>query len=443
MPTSFTGENIHKAIVEGCDISFRNNISTCTDCDEILNGSTSDFGVVAIGWKNGWVIALYFVELVALSAVLLSLLYFLKSRKSPVTKSCYSCPDSAVLTVLCSFCLLPLMHISEPSPKRCLIWWLSVNVIFTTYSALLLTKTVLIQNLLKCEVANGHPQRRMAFSVFLVIPQLIISAALSIFGLPTALRFFCSSGRVVILCKIPLNINILSSVAYNWFLLFVLSTLAVIEVGRHRGHFCRTRNLAVVAFVGISSYTYVISCVYVKLQLKNYTLFTSVLCAVYLFNPVICLGVLYVPTAYFIFRTLRHQRKFQKRSRTMSPRREPSIVEDIFSHSFGFGPERTPSLSNFSVASRFSHQSSLSCRARESVDGVSDRDSVRVSRVRSCESLYDNVPRPCTLEETNERPLEEFSISKRESRDILDVELTREEFKVCLSSLKRLKASAV
>ena len=107
--------------------------SGCKNCDDITttaNGSHCNSGtVVVIRWNNVCTIALYFVEFVILVAVFLCLMYFWKNKKSPLVKSCYSCPDDVTLAILSLFCLLPVLHVGELSTERCMVLSPVVNII--------------------------------------------------------------------------------------------------------------------------------------------------------------------------------------------------------------------------------------------------------------------------------------------------------------------------
>lgn len=386
--------------------------SGCKNCDDITttaNGSHCNSGtVVVIRWNNVCTIALYFVEFVILVAVFLCLMYFWKNKKSPLVKSCYSCPDDVTLAILSLFCLLPVLHVGELSTERCMVLSPVVNIIFAFYTGLLLTKTLSVQNLLKCQTVSENPARRMAFSAFTVILQVIVIATLPFSGFPNRVRFSCPRGPahardVVTLCDIQGNLSILGGMLYNWICLFLLSSISLFETFKHsRADLRRTGNLPAVAIVGLVSYTCLITCAYFNLQLQNYMLVTLALHVVYLINPVVCLGALYLPTICLILTCLHQQRNSQKKSKVMSPRRSLSAIETMFSYhaKSNFEPEqaeRSSCRSPYSSGvSHLSYPSSLVCGVRESVRVVSSFvasvEAVNcVGHARSFERFHDNV----------------------------------------------------
>ena len=388
-----------------------NTGSGCKSCDDIItraNDSHCNSGtVVVIRWNSVCTIALYFVEFVILVAVFLCLMYFWKNKNSPLVKSCYSFPDDVTLAILSLFCLLPIMHIGELSTERCMALSPVVNVIFAFYTGLLLTKTLSVQNLLKCQIVSENPARRMAFSVFMVILQIIVLATLPFSGFPNHVRFSCPRGpaharEVVTLCDIQGNLSILGSMLYNWICLFLLSSISLFETFKHsRADLRRTGNLPAVAIVGLLSYTCLITCAYFNLQLENYMLVTLALHVVYLINPVVCLGALYLPTICLILTCLHRQMNFQKKSKVMSPRRSLPAIEAMFGYyvKSNFGPEQAErsSWSPYSSGvSHLSYPSSLVSGVRESVRVVSSfvasvEAANRVGHARSFESFHDNV----------------------------------------------------
>lgn len=433
------------------DFSTRIDIGTCQPCNMITNGnegneSYCNHTVVAyvIRWDNNWAVVLYSLEFLVLLAVLLCLGYFLKNRSSPLVRSSYSCHDNVLMTLLCLFCLSPMMHVGELSAERCVSLWPVVNVLFVFYAALLLTKTLLVRKLLECRAPTGNGNRRMAFAVVILILQLIILATLPFSGFPTPSRFSCPSRGVVVVCDIQGNVSILSSMAFNWLCLFVLFVLTLVEKIKHRGDLYRTKHLTGVAFIGILSYTCLISCAYFNLQLENYMLVTFTIYALYLMNPIACLARLYLPTVYLINTCLRQQKKFHKCSQVMSPRREVPPVEIYYNYLFHSSAEHekfTPSTSHSSWTARLSYPSSLVCGVRDSIHVVpyfGAMETYHVYRAQSCESFYDNVPSRASpfLRGTS-------SYAELPGDNIIDIELTYEELKQILSFLKGLRSSDV
>ena len=301
---------------------------SCTRCDNTTTSPNCRSDATVIDWTRGLAIALYLLEIFTLLAVILSSLYFLKHKNSPIMILCYSWPDNVVLAVLALFCLLPMMHVGELSSQRCSALWPIVNVIFGFYSALLLTKTLFVQNLLKCEVATERPGRRAAFSVFVTTLLLVILVTFPVFGFPTLVRFSCPPRGVFVLCAVRGNIGVLASVAFNWFLLLALCVLAGLETVRERRNFCRTENLLGVAAAGLISYTCLIISAYMDLQLKHYLAVTFIRCVAYLVNPCICLAFIYLPTLRLVSTWLRqHIRQKRnltsiKRAQVMSSKRQ-------------------------------------------------------------------------------------------------------------------------
>ena len=301
---------------------------SCARCDNTTTSPNCRSDATVIDWTHGLAIALYLLEIFTLLAVILSFLYFRKHKNSPIMILCYSWPDNVVLAVLALFCLLPMMHIGELSSWRCSALWPVVNVIFGFYSALLLTKTLFVQNLLKCEVATERPGRRVAFSVFVMTLLLVILVTFPVFGFPTLVPFSCPPRGVIVLCAIRGNIGVIASMAFNWLLLLALCVLASLETARERRNFCRTENLLGVAAAGLISYTCLIISAYVNLQLKHYLAVTFIRCVIYLVNPCICLAFIYLPTLRLVSTWLRqHIRQKRnltsiKRAQVMSSKRQ-------------------------------------------------------------------------------------------------------------------------
>lgn len=406
MPALFNNDNRHRTYVGQGDFSMEMKINTgsgCKSCDDIIttNGSHCNSGltVLVIRWNNVCVIALYFVEFVVLLAVFLCLMYFWRNKNSPLVKSCYSWPDNVTLAVLGLFCLLPVLHVGELSSERCMFLSPAVNVVFAFYTGLLSTKTLSVQNLLKCQTVAEKPARRMAFCVFVAILQVIVLATLPFSGFPSLVRFSCPLGparahEVVTLCDIQGNLSILGCMLYNWICLLLLSSISLFETFKRSRDLRRTGNLPAVAFVGLVSYTCLTTCAYLNLELENYMLVTLALYVVYLINPVVCLGALYIPTVCLISTCLHRQKNFQKKSKVMSPRRNsPAVDDSLFNYlvKSNFGPEHTSlSWSPYSSGvSHLSYPSSLVCGVRESVRVVSSF--VASAEARSFERLRDNV----------------------------------------------------
>lgn len=321
--------------------SSKDKNDSCAQCNDTLTDASCKSGVIMINWNDVWAISLYILELVSLFAVILSLLYFFKHKNSPIMILCYSWPDNIVLALLCLFCLLPMMHVGELSAQRCLILWPVVNMIFAFYSALLLTKTIFVQNLLKCEVATERPGRRIAFSLLIVLLQGLVLATLLVSGSPTVLRFSCPPDRVVIACDIHENISVLGSMVFNWLLLLFLCVLAILETIKQRENFCRTENLTVVAVVGLISYTCLTGFAYHNLQLKHYLVVTLIHCVIYFVNPSICLAFIYLPTLRLVSTWLRQHTRQQrnltsiKHAQVMSSKRQSAgPLNSLFGSSF-------------------------------------------------------------------------------------------------------------
>ena len=312
---------------------------TCKYCVESMNQSFNCISNnVIIDWTDTWAIVLYFLQGLCLLAVLSTFVYFSQHKSSPIVILCYSFPDSIVLAILCVFSLLPMMHIGHMAPGRCTSYWPIVNVIFTFYTGLLLTKTLFVQNLLKCEVATERPWRRMTFTLVLTFIQVIILASSFIFDFVDPTRLACSSRGIVTLCNIEGNIVILSSMIFNWLLMFTLFALSVLETLKQRQNFCRTENLVAVATVAWLSYTCLAVLGYFVLGMEHYLAVMLIQCLVYLVNLAVCLGLIYIPTVRLVSTWLRqHTRQKKnltsiKRAQVMSSKRQSSapIRDSLF-----------------------------------------------------------------------------------------------------------------
>lgn len=312
---------------------------TCKHCGESMNQSSNCVSDnVVIDWTNTWAIVLYFLEGLCLLAVISTFVYFSQHKSSPIVILCYSWPDSIVLAILCVFSFLPMMHVGHMAPGRCTSLWPVVNVIFTFYTGLLLTKTLFVQNLLKCEVATERPWRRMTFTVILTFIQVIILASLFMFDFVDPTHLACSSRGIVTLCNIEGNIVILSSMIFNWLLMWALFALSVLETLKQRENFCRTENLVVVATVAWLSYTCSAVLGYFNLRVERYLAVVLIQCLVYLVNSAVCLGLIYIPTVRLVSTWLRqHTRQKKnltsiKRAQVMSSKRQSSgpIRDSLF-----------------------------------------------------------------------------------------------------------------
>ena len=313
--------------------------STCKHCGESMNQSRNCVSDnVVIDWTDTWVIVLYFSEGLCLLAVISTFVYFSQHKSSPIVILCYSWPDSVVLAVLCVFSLLPMMHVGHMAPGRCASLWPVVNIIFTFYTGLLLTKTLFVQNLLKCEVATERPWRRMIFTVILTFIQVVILASLFIFDFVEPTHLACSSRGIVTLCNIEGNIVILSSMIFNWLLLCTLFAITVLETLKQRQNFCRTENLVAVATVAWLSYTCSAVLGYFNLRVGRHLAVVLIQCLVYIVNLAVCLGLIYIPTVRLVSTWLRqHTRQKKnltsiKRAQVMSSKRQSSgpIRDSLF-----------------------------------------------------------------------------------------------------------------
>ena len=332
-------------------INSSNDRDSCNYCGESLNQSHCISDNPVIAWTDTWAIVLYLLESSCLLALLSTFVYFSQHKNSPIMILCYSWPDNIILTVLCIFSLLPMIHIGQMAPHRCLALWPIVNIIFAFYTGLLLTKTLFVQNLLKCEVATDRPWRRMIFTAIIVFVQVIILASLLIFDFPSSTHLSCSSRGTLTLCNIEVNFAILCSMAFNWLLMCALFVLSVIETLKQRQNFCRTENLVAVATVAWLSYTCVTVLAYFNVRMEHYLAVVLIQCFVYLVNSVICLGLIYVPTLRLVSTWLRqHIRQKKnltsiKRAQVMSSKRQSSgpMRDSLFGANFSTDQLAIPS----------------------------------------------------------------------------------------------------
>lgn len=471
--------------------STGDNSDNCTQCDaDDLTVPDCQSIVAIMNWKDGWAIGLYFLELIAFLAVLLSFVYFYKHNNSPIMILCYSWPDNVLLAVLCLFCFLPLLHIGELSTERCFILWPIVNVVFGFYAALLLTKTLFVQNLLKCEVATDRPGRRVVFSVVITTLQLVILSGFSIFAFPVTTHSTCVLRRVLVLCDIQGNYGVLGSMAFNWILLSLLCVLAVSETLKQRKDFCRTENLIGVATTALVSYTCLIGFAYFDLQLEHYLVITLTQCVIYLANSGVCLFLIYLPTLRLVSTWLRQHIRQQKnltsikRAQVLSSKRHSAAPLNDTLFGIHFTPEQTLTSSHqtgyyfdlrqVSQATDMSYPNSLIPSAHEPThvifgygrttslnEGASFPSATSVdhletlNRVQSHDSVYDNVSRAETEEIGSEMSPEELlhEITTywhgAESGDVFVNEQCRDDVEIAVDetnkwpSLEHLRASDI
>lgn len=405
----------------------------CTRCDDtVATANDCKSAAIVIDWTHGLAIALYLLEIFTLLAVIVSFLYFLMHKNSPIMILCYSWPDNVVLAVLALFCVLPIMHIGELSSQRCAAVWPAVNVLFGFYAALLLTKTLFVQNLLKCEVATERPGRRVTFSVFIAMLLLVVLVTFPVLGFPTVLRYSCPPRGVIVLCDIRGNIGVIASMTFNWLLLLGLCVLASFETARERKNFCRTENLLGVAAAAFISYSCLIVSAYANLQLKHYLAATFIRCVIYLVNPSVCLAFIYLPTLRLVSTWLRqHIRQKRnltsiKRAQVMSSKRQSagplnSLFGTGFSTEQSLLPlEQSGYYFDFRPASEMSYPNSLVHGVHQPVRvafgqgrnrAISSNDCVSfqsgpsmdgldtLNRTESVNSFYDNLSTVIPAEE--------------------------------------------
>ena len=314
---------------------------SCSDCRD--NGENlCQFKTAIIHWTNSWAIALYILQFLILCAVLATLVFFIKNKDSPIMILCCSWPDNVVLVVLCLFTCLPIMHIGELSFGRCLFLWPAVNVIFGLYLALLLSKTLFVQNLLNCEVATDRPARRILFSFAFTILHLGIVIAFSALGFVTATKSACSTLGVVVVCDIQNSTGIFFSMALNCILVLVLVALSIRETRQQRQNFCRTENLIGVAIVAMVTYFCSIIIAYFNLVLKHHLIVTLFNCLLLLANPIVCLILVYLPTIRLVSTWLRQHTRQQK---NLTSIKRAQVISAAKRHS-ATGPSHADSLFN-------------------------------------------------------------------------------------------------
>ena len=328
-----------------------NSSRACSHCGESTNQSHCVFDNVVIAWTDTAAITLYFLESLCLLAVFSTFVYFSQHKNSPIMILCYSWPDNVVLVVLCVFSLLPMMHFGQMGPHRCTTLWAVVNVIFAFYTGLLLTKTLFIQNLLKCEVATERPGKRMAFTAVVTFLQVFILASLLICDFPKSTHLACLPRGTFTLCNIQGNISILISMALNWLLMCLLFVLSLTETLKEKQNFCRTENLVAVATVAWLSYTCLASLAYFNIQIEQFLAVALIQCAIYLVNSAVCLALVYLPTVRLVSTWLRqHTRQKKnltsiKRAQVMSSKRQSSqpIRDSLFGANFSTDQLAIPS----------------------------------------------------------------------------------------------------
>ena len=315
---------------------------TCKHCVKSLNQSHCVSDAVAIAWTSNWTIVLYALEILCFLAVVSSFVYFSQHKNSPIMILCYSWPDDIVLGTLCIFSLLPMMHIGQMAPQRCTAIWPIVNIVFAFYTALLLTKTLFVQNLLKCEVATERPGRRMTFALVITLVQVLILPSLFIFDFMVPTHLTCTPHGIIKLCNIEDNMAIIASMIFNWLLMCALFALSLTETLKQRQNFCRTENLVAVATVAWTSYTCLVALAYFNIRIGHYLAVVLIKCLIYLVNLMVCLGLVYVPTLRLVSTWLRqHTRQKKnltsiKRAQVMSSKRQSSgpIRDSLFGGNF-------------------------------------------------------------------------------------------------------------
>ena len=337
---------LNNAIVDKNQINGVKNSSSdnnsCEHCGESLNQSHCISDDVVITWTDTSAIVLYLLESLCLLALLSTFVYFSQHRNSPIMILCYSWPDNVILAVLCIFGLLPMMHIGQMAPNRCISLWPIVNTIFAFYTSLLLTKTLFVQNLLKCEVATDRPWRRIIFSAVITFIQVVIVCSVLVFDFPGSTHHACSLRGTVTLCNIEGNFAVMCSMIFNWLLMCALLVLSVEEILKQRQNFCRTENLVAVATVAWLSYTCLTLLAYFNIRMEHYLAVILIQCLIYLLNSAVCLGLIYVPTVRLVSTWLRqHIRQKKnltsiKRAQVMSSKRQSSgpMRDSIFGVNF-------------------------------------------------------------------------------------------------------------
>ena len=337
---------LNKAIIDKNQVNGVKNSSSdynsCEHCGKSLNQSHCISDDVVITWTDTSAIVLYVLEGLCLLALLSTFVYFSQHRNSPIMILCYSWPDNIILAVLCIFGLLPMMHFGQMAPNRCVSLWPIVNTIFAFYTSLLLTKTLFVQNLLKCEVATDRPWRRVIFSAAITFIQVVIVASVLVFDFPSSTHLACSWRGTVTLCNIEGNFAVMCSMIFNWLLMCALLVLSVEEILKQRQNFCRTENLVAVATVAWLSYTCLTLLAYFNIRMEHYLAVTLIQCLIYLLNSAVCLGLIYVPTVRLVSTWLRqHIRQKKnltsiKRAQVMSSKRQSSgpMRDSIFGANF-------------------------------------------------------------------------------------------------------------
>jgi hypothetical protein len=342
---------VDKNQINGVINSRSSDNDSCEHCGESLNQSHCVFVDVVISWTHTSAIVLYVLESLCLLALLSTFVYFSQHRNSPIMILCYSWPDNVILAVLCVFCLLPMMHIGQMAPNRCMLLWPIVNTVFAFYTSLLLTKTLFVQNLLKCEVATDRPWRRIIFTAVITFAQVVIVASLFVFDFPSSTHLTCSSRGTITLCNVEGNFAILCSMAFNWLLMCALFVLSVVETLKQKQNFCRTENLVAVATVAWLSYTCLTVLEYFNIHVEHYLAVMLIQCVVYLVNSAVCLGLIYIPTVRLVSTWLRqHLRQKKnltsiKRAQVMSSKRQSSgpMRDSIFGANYLTDQLATPS----------------------------------------------------------------------------------------------------
>lgn len=407
--------------------SSSGHYENCKHCEGAVNQSHFDSVDDVISWTDTWAIVLYFFETLCLLAVMSTFIYFSQHKNSPIMTLCYSWPESVTLAVLCIFSLLPNMHLGHIAAQRCLALWPIVNLTFTCYTGLLLTKTLCVQNLLKCKVATDRPWRRMMFTFILGFIQVMILASLLLFKPPSSP---CSPRGTVTLCCLEGNYPILFSVACNWILISALLASSVTETLKQRENVCRTENLAVVATVEWISYTCLTMLGYFNMRVQNYLVVVLIQCLIYLVNACVCLTLIYVPTLRLVATWLRqHTRQKKnltsiKRAQVISSKHQTSgpIRDSLFNANISSDQLAIPSARHSGyyfdmrpssavtersyptslvrsvheqthVVFGYGRKGGMSLNEGTSVESVSSMDWLDApSQAHSASSSYDNIP---------------------------------------------------
>lgn len=395
---------------------------TCNNCGETKYSSECVSNKVIISWKSHWAIVLYFLQGICLILILGNFTYFFLHKNSPITILCYSWLDNIILAVLCLFCLLPLMHLGELSANRCMMFWSMLNLCFAFYAGLLLTKTLVIQNILRCEVATDKPARRLIFAASILVIHIVILVILMTVNFQSSI---CSSRReTTAVCNIQWNASILTSLLFNWLTISALFVLTLVETVKEQKNFCRTENLIIVVTVQWVSYTFTIMFGFFVEEINQHVLVAFVYSIIYLVNVAVCLVVIYVPTLRLVSTWLQQHTRQQRNltsithAQVMSSKRKSSgpirdslfgmnlTVEHIRSSGYYFDLRPTSAAIDMSCPTLqvqnsqeqthkvygHSRKSKMSLNDFPRVDSVPSVDYLKgPSTSQSVNSIYDNI----------------------------------------------------